>query len=68
MEKLLREYSKLRDELMPYTMKHFDYMSYDIDGYWEADEDDVDIDILKNQISAFKILLKGYKKINYIYC
>ena len=66
MEKLLREYSKLRDELMPYTMNHFDAMSYDIDGYWEADYD-VDLNILKNQISAFKILLKGYKKINYIY-
>jgi hypothetical protein len=50
---------------MDYTMEHFDAMSYDIDGYLEEDEND--IDELKNQVKAFKMLLKAYKLIDYTY-
>jgi len=62
---LIIKYIDLRDELMDYTMEHFDAMSYDIDGYLE--EDEIDIDELKNQVKAFKILLKAYKLIYYTY-
>jgi hypothetical protein len=50
---------------MDYTMEHFDAMSYDIDGYLYEDEND--IDELKNQGKAFKMLLKAYKLIDYTY-
>ena len=64
--KLIIKYIDLRDELMDYTMEHFDAMSYDIDGYLERDK--INIDDLKNQVKAFKMLLKSYKLIDYIYC
>jgi len=65
MKKLIKEYSNLRHEIFEYTNVYFDAMSYDIDGYCE--EKDADINDLKNQVSAFKILLKALKKINYVY-
>ena len=65
-KKLIIEYINLRDELMDYTMEHFDAMSYDIDGYLYDDEND--IEVLKTQVKAFKKMLKAYKLINYTYC
>ena len=65
-KKLIIEYIELRDELMDYTMEHFDAMSYDIDGYLYDDEND--IEVLKTQVKAFKKMLKAYKLINYTYC
>lgn len=62
---LITEYIDLRDSLMDYTMVHFDAMSYDIDGY--IDEEEIDIDELKNQVKAHKMLLKAYKLIYYTY-
>jgi hypothetical protein len=51
---------------MDYTMHHFDAMSYDIDGYLYDDE--IDIEVLKTQVKAFKKMLKAYRLINYTYC
>jgi len=63
--KLIRKYIGLRDDLMDYTMVHFDAMSYDIDGY--LDEEEIDINELKNQVKAFEMMLKAYKLIDYTY-
>ena len=65
-KQLIIQYINLRDELMDYTMEHFDAMSYDIDGYLYDDEND--IEVLKTQVKAFKKMLKAYKLINYTYC
>jgi hypothetical protein len=63
--KLIRKYIGLRDDLMDYTMVHFDAMSYDIDGY--LDEEEIDINELKNQVKAFEMMLKAYELIDYTY-
>ena len=65
--KLIKKYINLRDEIMDYTMIHFDAMSYDIDGYLYEDIDE-DIDDLKKQVKAFELMLKAYKQIDYTYC
>ena len=65
--KLIKKYINLRDEIMDYTMIHFDAMSYDIDGYLYDDIDE-DIDDLKKQVKAFELMLKAYKQIDYTYC
>ena len=65
-KQLIIQYINLRDELMDYTMNHFDAMSYDIDGYLYDDE--IDIEVLKRQVKAFKKMLKAYRMINYTYC
>ena len=64
-KQLIIEYIYLRDELMDYTMEHFDAMSYDIDGY--LDEEEIDINELKKQVKAFEMMLKAYKLIDYTY-
>jgi hypothetical protein len=63
--KLIRKYIGLRDDLMDYTMVHFDAMSYDIDGYLE--EEEIDINELKKQVKAFEMMLKAYELIDYTY-
>jgi len=65
--KLIKKYINLRDEIMDYTMIHFDAMSYDIDGYLYDDIDE-DINDLKKQVKAFELMLKAYKQIDYTYC
>ena len=65
-KQLIIQYIFLRDELMDFTMEHFDAMSYDINGHLYYDE--IDIEVLKTQVKAFKIMLKAYKLINYTYC
>ena len=65
-KQLIIQYIFLRDELMDYTMEYFDAMSYDIDGYLYDDE--IDIEVLKTQVKAFKKMLKAYRLINYTYC
>jgi hypothetical protein len=50
---------------MDYTMVHFDAMSYDIDGY--LDEEEIDINELKKQVKAFEMMLKAYELIDYTY-
>ena len=47
-------------------MVHFDAMGYDIDGY--IDEEEIDINDLKKQVKAFELMLKAYKQIDYTYC
>ena len=65
--KLIKKYINLRDEIMDYTMIHFDAMSYDIDGYLYDDIDE-DINDLKKQVKAFELMLKAYNQIDYTYC
>jgi len=64
--KLIKKYINLRDEIMDYTMVHFDAMGYDIDGY--IDDEEIDINELKKQVKAFELMLKAYKQIDYTYC
>ena len=66
---LLQRYDELRDGLMDYTMKYFDSMGYDIDGYWcrILDGDISNIDDLRNQVEAFELILEGLSKLNYIF-
>jgi hypothetical protein len=61
---LINKYSDLRDELMDYTMDHFDSMGYDISGYYN---DEIDIERLKQQVKAFELMLKAYKLLDYKY-
>ena len=66
---LLNRYDELRDGLMDYTMKYFDSMGYDIDGYSNMllDGDISEIDDLRNQVEAFELILEGLSKLNYIF-
>ena len=66
---LLNRYDELRDGLMDYTMKYFDSMGYDIDGYSNMvlDGDISNIDDLRNQVEAFELILEGLSKLNYIF-
>jgi hypothetical protein len=68
-EKLLREYSRLQDEMMEYTMDYFDSMSYDISGYRSDYFDDNfdEIESLRRQVNGFKLILKGLKMVDYTY-
>lgn len=71
-EKLLRKYSEIKDDLLEYTDEHHDSMMYDIRGYrYELNEDyefsDQEIAILEKQVKTFRSMLNAYKNINYIY-
>ena len=63
--KLIKKYINLRDEIMDYTMVHFDAMGYEIDGY--IDDEEIDINELKKQVKAFELMLKAYKLMDYTY-
>ena len=63
--KLIKKYINLQDEIMDYTMVHFDAMGYDIDGY--IDDEEIDINELKKQVKAFELMLKAYKLMDYTY-
>ena len=71
-EKLLRKYSEIKDDLLDYTDEYHDGMLYDIRGYryelhdgYEFSDDE--IKVLETQVRAFKSILKALKSINYIY-
>ncbi|MHA2218075.1 MAG: hypothetical protein ACXACY_19240 [Candidatus Hodarchaeales archaeon] len=67
--KLLKEYSKLKDEILEHTNEFYDAMLYDIEGFNSISEDEILIftDDLENQVKAFKSILKGLKKISYTF-
>jgi len=68
---LLTRYDDLKDELLDYTDELHDSMLYDIQGYREEVYEDAigedELAILKKQVKAFELILKGYKGIKYIY-
>ena len=74
--KLLNEYIELKDEIMDYDDKYHDGMYWDIQGYAESYEYELDtdeekadeIEMLNNQVKACRMLLKGLKALNYTYC
>ncbi len=61
----LKRYSEIRDELMQYTDRFHDDMSYDIDGYNTEECDADDIKDLIAQVDAFESILKGLKALRY---
>lgn len=61
----LKRYSAIRDELMQFTDRFHDDMSYDIDGYNTEECDADDIKDLIAQVDAFESILKGLKALRY---
>ena len=78
--KLINEYDSLKDKLMDYEGNLHDPMFYDIQGYCESfDEITYDeyinledleyiIEDLQKQVEACRLLLKGFEKLEYVYC
>jgi hypothetical protein len=64
------EYQSIKDELLDYTEAYHDGMYFDIDGYkgqmYEGDYDD--LEALRCQIVAVRMLLKAHKNLKYIFC
>ena len=65
--KLLNEYERLKNELMKYDENLHDSMYWDLEGYHEELLDEELFNNLHNQVLACKSLLKGYKKLKYIF-
>ena len=66
--KLLIEYSIIKDELLEYTDEFHDSMLYDIQGFNGAEQLQIDfLPELEAQVKAFRLILKGYKAINYTF-
>jgi len=67
---LLKEYCQIKDDLLDYTEVLHDSMHWDIEGYWESimEENYDDMETLEVQVTAFKMILEGFQKINYVYC
>ncbi len=73
--KLLNEYDELKDRIMDHTNKFHDGMYYDIQGYSEIYEYELEtdeertneIETLHKQVKACRMLLKGLESLNYIY-
>jgi hypothetical protein len=70
MQELIREYSRIKDELLDYTEAHHDGMLFDIEGYCEqiAEGEYDDLEALKQQLGAVRMLLEAHKNLNYIFC
>jgi hypothetical protein len=66
---LIKEYSKIKDEILEITDEYYDNMMYDIEGYRGVDDDDfiLHIESLRKQVGAFKLIRNGLKEINYIF-
>lgn len=69
-KKLISEYQSIMDDLLDYTANFYDNMLYDIEGYIAMynDEDYGDIESLRNQVKAFRLILNGMKNVNYVFC
>ena len=73
--KLLNEYDELKDKIMDYNENFHDGMYYDIQGYseiyqyeLETDEERTnEIETLNKQVKACRMLLKGLESLNYTY-
>lgn len=70
MQELLMEYNKIKDELLDYTDAYHDAMYFDIDGYLDqiAQGEYDDLEALRCQIVAVRLLLKAHKNLKYIFC
>ncbi len=74
--KLLNEYDELKDKIMEHNENFHDGMYYDIQGYseiyqyeLETDEERAnEIETLNKQVKACRMLLKGLESLSYIYC
>lgn len=66
---LISEYNQIKDELLDYTEAYHDAMYFDIDGYLEqiAQGDYSDLEALRCQIVAVRLLLKEHKNIKYVF-
>lgn len=69
-KKLIDEYRSIKDDLLDYTSNFYDNMLYDIEGYiaMYSEEDYDDIESLRNQVKAFRLILNGMKNMNYVFC
>lgn len=69
MQDLISEYNQIKDELLDYTEAYHDAMYFDIDGYLEqsAQGDYSDLEALRCQIVAVRLLLKAHKNIKYVF-
>ncbi len=73
--KLLNEYDELKDKIMEHKEGFHDGMYYDIQGYsetynyeLETDEERAnEIETLHKQVKACRMLLKGLESLKYIY-
>jgi len=67
--RLLTEYINLKDEILYFTEEHHDSMAFDIDGFNTVGEDDKlsFLPELEQQVKAFRLILKGSKKIAYTF-
>ena len=72
---LLNEYDELKDKIMEHDDNYHDGMYYDIQGYSEIyeyelendEEKTKEIDTLNKQVKACRMLLKGLESLNYTY-
>ena len=73
--KLLNEYNELKDKIMEHDDRFHDGMYYDIQGYSEIYEYELEtdeeraneIETLHKQVKSCRMLLKGLESLNYIY-
>ncbi len=72
---LLNEYDELKDKIMEHDDNYHDGMYYDIQGYSEIYEYELEndeertneIETLNKQVKACRMLLKGLESLNYTY-
>jgi len=73
-QELIRQYARIKDELLEYTEEHHDAMHYDIQGYCESFItciviEDVELEELQQKVKGFERLLDAYKNLpDYTYC
>lgn len=69
-KKLISEYQSIKDDLLDYTEDFYDNMLYDIEGYIAMYNEEYydDIESLRNQVKAFRLILNGMKNVNYVFC
>ena len=68
---LIGKYFELKDELLEFTEEFHDNMHWDIVGYGESaqeDIDDINMKELRMQVSRFQAILDLIKNIEYTYC
>ena len=76
MSKISPSIDELKDKIMEHDDNYHDGMYYDIQGYSEIYEYELEtdeertneIDTLNKQVKACRMLLKGLESLNYIYC
>jgi len=74
--RLINEYHDIKDELLNYEESLHDGMYWDIQGYIETyenelenqDEIEAEIEQLEKQVNACRMILDGFKSLKYVYC